>query len=414
MPPSSLRRIAHLDMDAFFASVELLRYPELRGKPVVIGGGKDRLPHRLPDGTHRFSSLAQYVGRGVVTTCTYPARTLGVHSAMGMMKAAALAPHAVVLPVDFEAYRAASRAFKAAVRAITPCVEDRGVDEIYIDLSDTPGAAQDGGRAMAHALQHAVHAATGLTCSVGVAPNKLLAKICSDLEKPNGQTILQAEDIPTRIWPLAASKVNGIGPKANDKLAALGIHTIGDLAQADQNVLISHFGKGQGVWMHRAAWGQDDAPVVTHSEPVSISRETTFDRDLHAVRDRESLSPILTNLCSALAADLLRKGYAAKTFGIKLRFSDFKSATRDVSLSEHTSDASDIRRAAGQCLKRVDLTRKLRLLGVRASGLERISDLVMGHAQTQHAVRTTRPKAPAALQSAQQRLPWPELEATAS
>ena len=406
MPPSAVRRIAHLDMDAFFASVELLRYPELQGRPVVIGGGKDRSPHRLADGTHRFSTLAQYVGRGVVTTCTYPARALGVHSGMGMMKAAALAPQAIVLPVDFEAYRAASRAFKAAVRTITPCVEDRGIDEIYIDLGDTPEVTRDGGRATASTLQRAVHEATGLTCSVGVAPNKLLAKICSDLDKPNGLTILRAEDIPDRIWPLAARKINGIGPKANEKLAALGIHTIGDLAQADPHVLISHFGKSQGAWMHRAAQGQDDSPVVTHSEPVSISRETTFDRDLHAVRDRENLSNILTNLCGNLAADLLRKGYAAKTIGIKLRFTDFKSVTRDISLRGHTWDAKDIRHAAGQCLKRVDLSRKLRLLGVRASGLDRIGDLLSRPGQAHPPGRTA--NARDASPPAQQRLPWPE------
>lgn len=406
MPPSSGRRIAHLDMDAFFASVELLRYPELQGRPVVIGGGKDRSPHRLADGTHRFSTLAQYVGRGVVTTCTYPARALGVHSGMGMMKAATLAPQAIVLPVDFEAYRAASRAFKAAVRAITPCVEDRGIDEIYIDLGDTPEVTQDGGYATASALQRAVFEATGLTCSVGVAPNKLLAKICSDLDKPNGLTVLRAEDITDRIWPLAARKINGIGPKANQKLVALGIHTIGDLAQADPHVLIGHFGKSQGAWMHKAAQGQDDSPVVTHSEPVSISRETTFDRDLHAVRDRENLSSILTNLCGSLAADLLRKGYAAKTIGIKLRFTDFKSVTRDISLRGHTWDANDIRHAAGQCLKRVDLSRKLRLLGVRASGLDRIGDLLRRPGQAQQPGRTA--NARDASPPAQQRLLWPE------
>ena len=184
------RLIAHLDMDAFYASVELLRYPELRGRAVVIGGGRDAQPRLLPDGTRSFSSLRHYVGRGVVTTSTYEARKLGVFSAMGMMKSAVLAPDAVLLPVDFDEYRKYSRAFKAAVRSIAPVVEDRGIDEIYIDLSDLPGVHDDRGRSIGMALKAAVREATGLSCSIGITPNKLLSKICSDLDKPNGLTLL--------------------------------------------------------------------------------------------------------------------------------------------------------------------------------------------------------------------------------
>lgn len=370
------RLIAHLDMDAFYASVELLRYPELRGRPVVIGGGRDRQPQLQPDGTRRFATLREYAGRGVVTTATYEARAFGVHSAMGMMKAAQLAPQAVLLPVDFDEYRRYSRLFKAAVRNIAPLVEDRGIDEIYIDLTDVPGAQADGGRQVGQQLREAVHAATGLTCSVGVSPNKLLSKICSELDKPNGLTLLAEADIPTRIWTLPAKRINGIGPKATGKLAAMGIHTIGELAAADRELLVSSFGKSYGAWMHEAAHGRDDRPVVTFSEPRSISRETTFERDLHAVRDRSELSEIFTRLCLSLAGDLARKGYASKTLGIKLRFDDFRIVTRDITLPAHTLDARSIRRAAGECLKRVDLSRRLRLLGVRAGSLAKLSDLV--------------------------------------
>ena len=370
------RVIAHLDMDAFYASVELLRYPELRGQAVVIGGGRDGRPQTLPDGTRRFARLRDYAGRGVVTTATYEARALGVHSAMGMMKAAALAPDAVLLPVDFEQYRHHSRLFKAAVRALCPVVEDRGIDEIYIDLTEHPGAQADGGRAVAQLLKQAVREATGLSCSVAVSPNKLLSKIGSDLDKPDGLTILSMADLPTRIWPLPARKVNGIGPKATAKLAALGLHTVGDVAAADPALLLAHFGTSYAHWLHAAAHGRHDSPVVTWSEPKSISRETTFERDLHAVRDRDTLSALFTDLCTRLAGDLSRKGYAAKTIGLKLRFDDFKIVTRDITLPAHTMEAAAIRRAAGQCLKRVDLGRRLRLLGVRAGSLAKLSDLL--------------------------------------
>ncbi len=365
-------------MDAFYASVELLRYPELRGKPVVIGGGRDAAPHLRPDGTRQYARLADYKGRGVVTTSTYEARKLGVFSAMGMMKSAALAPEAILLPVDFDEYRRHSRAFKAAVRAITPVVEDRGIDEIYIDLSDLPGVHDDGGHAIGTALKAAVHDATGLTCSIGITPNKLLAKLASELDKPDGLTLLSHADIPARIWPLAARKMNGIGPKAAEKLAALGLHTVGDIAAADPAFLVERFGSSYGRWLHAASHGEDERAVVTESEPKSISRETTFDRDLHAVRDRRQLGEIFTHLCNGLAGDLVRKGYAARTIGIKLRYDDFRIATRDLTGDAHTFDAREIRRLGGLCLKRVDLTRRLRLLGVRASSLVKVSDLVAG------------------------------------
>ena len=362
MPP---RRIAHLDMDAFYASVELLRYPELRGLPVVIGGRRDQQPERLPDGSRRFFRLRDYVGRGVITTSTYEARALGVFSAMGVMKAARLAPDAILLPVDFEAYRHYSRLFKAAVARIAPKIEDRGIDEIYIDLSDLP----DETVALARRIKQAVKAATGLTCSIAISPNKLLSKIGSDLDKPDGLTLLAPADIPLRIWPLPVRKINGVGPKADARLATLGITTIAELAAADPAVLQEHFGRSYAEWLHAASHGIDDRPLVTDSETKSISRETTFERDLHVRRDRAILSEIFTTLCMRVAADLQRKGYLARTIGIKLRYEDFRVATRDLTLPGPTADPAMIRRAAGDCLRRVPLERKLRLLGVRAGTL---------------------------------------------
>lgn len=362
---NSIRRIAHLDMDAFFASVELLRYPELRGQAVVVGGRSVHQPVVQADGSRHFSRLREYTGRGVITTSTYEARALGVFSGMGLMKSAKLAPEAILLPANFEAYRHYSRLFKAAVRAIAPNVEDRGIDEIYVDLSDIPEETS----ILAQRIKDAVFAATGLSCSIGVTPNKLLSKIASDLEKPNGLTILSMEDVPTRIWPLAAKKVNGIGPKASERLERHGIRTIGELAAAPQEFLVSKFGRSTGLWMHRIARGIDDRPVVTESEPKSISRETTFERDLHAKADRSELSEVFTSLCLRVGDDLVRKGYACRTVGIKIRYSDFKAVTRDVTLPVAVSDGAAIRQAAGLCLKRVPLDQRIRLLGVRAGGL---------------------------------------------
>jgi len=381
------RRIAHLDMDAFFASVELLRYPQLKGLPVVIGGGRRRedemferlrqahperdwsstdLAHIPPE---FFPRLEHYAGRGVATTATYAARQFGVGSAMGLMKAAKLCPQAILLPVDFDEVKRVSRLFKSTIREIAPVMEDRGVDEVYIDFTDVPGGQREGGRVLARLIQKSIFQATGLTCSIGVAPNKLIAKMASEFNKPNGISIVQVDDLQTLIWPLPCRKINGVGPKADAKLQGHGIHTIGDLAQRARGWLIEHFGKSYGAWLHEVSWGRDERPVQTESEPVSMSRETTFDRDLHAVRDRAELGAVFTRLCEQVADDLQRKGYMGKTIGIKLRYDNFQIVTRDVTIDAFTSDASTIRRQAGLCLKRVDLSRRIRLLGVRVGKL---------------------------------------------
>ena len=223
-----------------------------------------------------------------------------------------------------------------------------------------PGETQ----ALAQRLKEAVRGATGLSCSIGVTPNKLLSKIASEFQKPDGLTILGLEDIPTRIWPLPCSAINGIGPKASAKLESLQIRTIGELAEADPAFLVDRFGKSYGAWLHEVAHGRDERPLTTSREPKSISRETTFERDLHPKHDREELTRILLNLCERLAEDLARKGYLAGNVGLKLRYEDFSTITRDHALRD----------AVRTCLKRVPLDRKLRLLGIRAGSLIRAEE----------------------------------------
>jgi len=386
-PPTPTRRIAHLDMDAFFASVELLRHPQLQGLPMVIGGGRrreaemfERLRAAYPEGEWGpntldripvafFPRLKDYVGRGVATTATYAARQFGVGSAMGLMKAAQRCPEAILLPVDFEEVKRLSRLFKQTIAEIAPVIEDLGVDEVYIDFTDVPGGQREGGRVLARLIQKSIFQATGLTCSLGVAPNKLLAKMASEFKKPNGISIVRAEDLEAMIWPLPCRKIHGVGPKAEARLKQHGLHTIGQLARCDRTWLMEHLGRSHGAWLHDAAWGRDDRPVVTEHDPVSMSRETTFERDLHAVHDRVELSAHFTRLCEQVAADLQRKGYAGRTIGIKITYDNFAKVTRDLTLDSATDQAGVIRRHAGLCLRRVDLTRRLRLLGVRVGKL---------------------------------------------
>jgi DNA polymerase IV len=340
------RRIIHIDMDAFFAAVEEQRNPALIGKPVVIGGCGD--PTK----------------RGVVSTANYAARKYGIHSAMPMMTAHKLCPHAVFLPVDYEAYVAASGRFKSTLYTITTIIEDVGIDEAYLDISELTDTSEN----IAAKIKAGIKEETGLTCSVGIAPNKLLAKIASDLQKPDGLTILNEEDIESRLWPLSTRKLYGLGPKTEAYLKNIGIETIGQLAAMTLEQLIEHFGSSYGQYLYDSSRGINDSPLITHWETKSISRETTFQKD---VKDWQAIAKTLAALVKQVVSDMRDGGHKAKTVTIKIRFSDFQTLTRAKTMDDYTDSEEVLRKAAFACLKRIELNKRVRLIGFRTSNLEK-------------------------------------------
>jgi len=339
------RRIIHVDMDAFFAAVEERRNPALKGRPVVIGGSGD--PTK----------------RGVVSTANYEARKYGVHSAMPLTVAHKLCPGAVFLPVDYATYAAVSRQFKSTLRSVTDIIEDTGIDEVFLDVSESEETSE----AIAARIKAGIRNMTGLTCSVGIAANKLLAKIASDMQKPDGLTILQERDIESRLWPLPARKLYGIGPKTEEYLKRMSIVTIGQLASLPLETLIADFGNAYGRYLFAASRGIDDSPLITHWDAKSVSREITFQKD---VRDWQVIAKTLADLAKQVVNDMRESGYKAKTVTVKIRFSDFQTLTRAKTLAVCTVSEEGIRKAAFSCLQRIELTKKVRLIGVRVSKLE--------------------------------------------
>ena len=299
-----MRRILHIDMDAFFSSVEQKRHPELVGKPVVIGGDGD--PTK----------------RGVVSTASYEARKFGIHSAMPLRTAYKLCPNAIFLPVDYEEYSRVSKKFKAVLREFTPIIEDVGIDEAFLDISSIDKPSEE----IAKEIKKRIKEETDLNCSIGIAPNKLLAKIASDLDKPDGLTIITEEDIEKRIWPLPARKLWGVGPKTETYLKEkMGIKTIGELASLPLERLIEEFGQSYGSYLYEASRGIDESELVTHWEPKSISRETTFQRDMD---NWQLIAKNLVELIQDVVASMKEEGYRGRTVTVKVRFTDFKTYTR--------------------------------------------------------------------------------------
>lgn len=333
--------IAHLDLDAFYASVELLRRPELRGLPVIVAGSGPR---------------------AVVTTASYEARRFGIGSAMPAAQALRLCPDAAVITPDFTAYRPVSRKVMDVVRAHVERVEQLGLDEAYLDLAGllAPKAAM-------RRLVLAIREHTGLGASIGIGPNRLVAKVASDAEKPGGFVVLTREEACERFAGAPPGLVPGIGPRTAERLTALGITTLGALARSDEALLAQTFGARQGPWLVRRARFEGSAAIEPVREAVSESRETTFDAD---VDDPARLEAILDDLTAQLCDGLQRNGRRGRTIAIKVRLDDWTTVTRARTIAQATQDREQVGEIARALLREYAPERPVRLLGVRVAGFE--------------------------------------------
>lgn len=338
-----------MDMDAFFAAVEEQRRPELKNKPVVIGGSGDPTQ------------------RGVVSTANYEARKFGIHSAMPLKTAYKHCPHAVFLPVDMEEYSRMSGIFKNVLRNFSPVMEDVGIDEAFLDISANEKSSEQ----IAREIKERIGTVTGLTCSIGIANNKLLAKIASDMQKPNGLTIIKEGDIESRIWPMPVRKLWGVGEKTEAYLKSISINTIGELAAVPLETLLEHFGRSYGHYLYEASRGLDDSELVTHWEPKSISRETTFQHDTD---HWQTIAKNLAGMTRETLTELKERGYMCKNVTVKIRFADFKTQTRTKTMDELTHNLETLRKAAFYCLGNFELNKKVRLVGVRLGGLAKMEN----------------------------------------
>jgi DNA polymerase-4 len=328
-------------MDAFYVSVELQRRPELRGLPVVVAGSGPR---------------------AVVTTASYEARKYGIYSATPAERARRLCPEATFLPPDFEHYRARSREVHAVLRSHVELVESVGLDEAYLDLS-----ALERPRSAARRVKEAIREETGLVCSVGLGPSKLVAKVASDAEKPDGFVELSAAQARERFADASPGLVPGIGPKTVARLERLGITTLGGLGATPDTQLIEWFGKRLGPHLGALARFEDERGIETVRVAKSESRETTFDYDLRGLAE---LEPVLERLSAQLCETLEREERRGRTIGIKLRYADFTTLTRARTLDIAVNDCATVTGVAIELLRRLDPRRPVRLLGVRVAGLD--------------------------------------------
>lgn len=342
-----IRKILHVDMDAFFAAVEQLRRPEFRGKPVVVGG--DGNPHK----------------RGVVSTASYEARAYGIHSAMPLRTAFKKCPHAVFLAVDFSAYSEYSRKIRAILREYSELVEPMSLDEAYLDVSHRPEEPV----ALAESIRRRIKIETGLTASIGIGPNKLLAKIACGLHKPDAVTEIKADTAIDQLRDLPSTILWGVGPKTAARLeAALGVRTVGDLQKLALEVLREHLGPRHGEYLYQICRGEDNSPIVTEWEPKSLSRETTYQFD---ARKRETIVETIGTLAADVCEELREEGYRGKTITVKIRYHNFRTHTRALTLQDPTDDETTIGQTAVGLLDRFTMDRPVRLVGVRVSGLIR-------------------------------------------
>jgi DNA polymerase IV len=339
--------VGHLDLDAFFAAVEELEQPELREQPLVVGGD----PH----------------GRGVVATANYHARTFGIHSAMSCAEALRRCPHAIFLRPRHSLYREYSQSVWSTVRGVVPTVERTGLDEGYLDLAEVAtGFLQ--ARQLAEAVQTAIQAATSLSCSIGVASSKVVAKIASDHRKPAGLTVVPAGSERRFLAPFAVRRLPGVGPKAEERLLAAGVETIGALALLEDDELKRALPGSVGRMVRDRARGIDPRPLEQQADRISISVENTFERD---VTDPRLLHAELRRMAERVSAHLTSSGRTARTVTTKLRYADFSIRSRSTSLRVGIDDAEQIGELACSLLDRalVDRPGALRLVGVGVSGL---------------------------------------------
>jgi DNA polymerase-4 len=343
--PDRPRAIIHLDLDAFFAAVEVLENPELEGQPVLVGGSPE--------------------GRGVVAAASYPARAYGIRSAMPTARALALCPHAIVLPARHRLYSAYSRRVMTILRDSAPLVEQMSVDEAFLDVTDRVSSWNEAPD-LARQLQQRVLEDVGLSASLGIAANKLVAKIASDRDKPGGLTVVQPGEEAAFLKPLPVRVLWGVGPVAERKLAELGVTTVGDLSQVPERELRARFGK-HGAALVRQAQGIDTRPLSTGHVAKSVSHERTFSSDLS---DPEALEQQVRHLSELVAQRLAKSGFNAGTIGIKLRYSDFITLTRQMTLDVPTDDERQIFQTAMTLFQRAwQRGRPIRLLGVSARHL---------------------------------------------
>jgi DNA polymerase-4 len=340
--PGPKRVIAHLDCDAFYATVELLRRPELKGQPVIVAGSGPR---------------------SVVTTASYEARKYGVGSAMPASRARRLCPQAVVIPPDFTAYRETSRRVWEEVDRRLDRVQHLGLDEAYAELTGVPKPLR-----VLRDVVEAVKGQTGIQLSVGIGPSRLVAKCCSDLGKPAGFVAMGREEACVRFATAPTSRVPGIGPKTADRLAELGLRTLGQLQQADEALLAERFGSNTARWLVARAHFEDDSPVETaRGAAKSRSNERTFDTD---IADLEELEAVLRRLAGELAGGLAARGRRGRTIAIKVRLDDWTTVTRARTIPEPTHDAAVVTEVALDLLRAYAPPRPVRLLGVRVAGFE--------------------------------------------
>jgi DNA polymerase-4 len=343
------RIILHLDMDAFFAAIEQLDFPQYRGKPLVVG-----------------ADPKEGSGRGVVSTCSYEARSYGIRSAMPISKAYRLCPHAVFVPPRGKRYSQVSKAVMSSLLNFTPDIEQISIDEAFLDISSTY-KLHGSPEAIARAVKEAVYKETHLTASVGVAPNKFVAKIASDLKKPDGLVIVEKENVKQFLAPLELARLWGVGPKTLPHLEKLGIRTIGELARFSQKEMIRRFGKA-GLHFWRLANGIDSRDIEKEVAAKSISKEITFDID---EGDEEKLRMTLFYLCDDLSRLMRRKRLKGRTITLKIRLADFSTFTRSRTLKSSTSDSREIRSLAEGLYSQFDRQgHKVRLLGVGLSHLD--------------------------------------------